>query len=1028
MNKRLKQFLIAGSFGALSSISFTASAVNYGEALQKSIYFYEAQQAGKLPEWNRVEWRGDSVLDDGSDNGVDLSGGWFDAGDHVKFGFPMASTATMLAWGVVEYPEAYIQSGQMPHIKNNLKFVADYFIKAHTAPNELYGQVGSGSDDHAWWGSPEVIHLTSRAASNRPSFKIDESCPGSDLAGETAAALAAISMIFKDDEPNYAATLLQHARELYAFANSFRGKYSDCITDATAFYNSWSGYRDELVWSALWLYQATQDQSYLENAINAYDDLNTEPQSDIKSYRWTHAWDDKGYGSYVLLAKLTDDATYREDTERWLDYWTTGYEGQRVPYTAGGLAQLDTWGANRYAANTSFIALIYSDYLKENYPAEPKAATYYDFAVSQLEYIMGDNPSNISFQIGMSEDGPRNPHHRGAHGTWADSLQVPETSRHLLVGALVGGPGSGDAYEDDRGDYIANEVATDYNAAFTGALARLYLDFGGEPIPEDQFPKPEQRDLEFFVEAKVNASGPRFIELATRVYNQSAWPARNGDNLKYRYFVDLTEEMSLGYSANNITVSTAYNQASSVSQLQSWGNPNDHIYYTEVDFSNVNIFPGGQSDYRKEVQLRISLPATSNASEWSNNEDPSWDNYSSAFIKASKIALYDGEELVWGSEPSPGCGSNSGVNCAPEASDIYASTQEGQAVSIVLAASDSDGFIESYTVSDPTNGTITGSGAERSYQPNAGFVGTDAFSYFVTDNEGLSSAPATVNVEVSEIPLPYVEIIAPAENSNITLGSSFQFMFTLENAASIRVLMNGAELQSNVSASPVTLTAPNTLGQFLIEIIAQNNNGDDTDATASIILNAVEVAENTPPEAQMSLSVSGLQVVADASNSVDADGDPLSYEWNFDGVIKQGVIVSHTFSTSGTYDVSLTVSDGEDETSTAEIITLEHSPADASCEFMIGHEWADGFVANIVLTNTGSTSIENWTVSWDFPESVSMQHGWSAEFSGVSTITATPLSWNSSIVPGQSIEFGFVGQKPAIATTPEITINGSICP
>ena len=86
---------------------------NYGEALQKSILFYEAQQSGKLPNWNRINWRGDSALDDGSDVGIDLTGGWYDAGDHVKFNFPMAYSTTVLAWGAIEFKDAYENSGQM---------------------------------------------------------------------------------------------------------------------------------------------------------------------------------------------------------------------------------------------------------------------------------------------------------------------------------------------------------------------------------------------------------------------------------------------------------------------------------------------------------------------------------------------------------------------------------------------------------------------------------------------------------------------------------------------------------------------------------------------------------------------------------------------------------------------------------------------------------------------------------------------------------------------------------------------------
>ncbi|WP_025666652.1 glycoside hydrolase family 9 protein [Aquimarina megaterium] len=78
---------------------------NYGEALQKSLFFYEAQQSGAIPDWNRVNWRGNFALNDGSGVGVDLTGGWYDAGDHVKFGFPMAYSATVLSWGALEYKD-----------------------------------------------------------------------------------------------------------------------------------------------------------------------------------------------------------------------------------------------------------------------------------------------------------------------------------------------------------------------------------------------------------------------------------------------------------------------------------------------------------------------------------------------------------------------------------------------------------------------------------------------------------------------------------------------------------------------------------------------------------------------------------------------------------------------------------------------------------------------------------------------------------------------------------------------------------
>jgi hypothetical protein len=59
---------------------------------------------------------------------------------------------------------------------------------------------------------------------------------GSELAAETAAALAAASIVFKDVDPSYSSELLTHAKQLFDFANNYRGKYSDSIREATPSY------------------------------------------------------------------------------------------------------------------------------------------------------------------------------------------------------------------------------------------------------------------------------------------------------------------------------------------------------------------------------------------------------------------------------------------------------------------------------------------------------------------------------------------------------------------------------------------------------------------------------------------------------------------------------------------------------------------------------------------------------------------------------------------------------------------------
>ena len=63
---------------AITNGQCTTQLTNYKDAIHKSLLFYEAQRSGKLPADNRIPWARDSALTDGSDVGVDLTGGYYD--------------------------------------------------------------------------------------------------------------------------------------------------------------------------------------------------------------------------------------------------------------------------------------------------------------------------------------------------------------------------------------------------------------------------------------------------------------------------------------------------------------------------------------------------------------------------------------------------------------------------------------------------------------------------------------------------------------------------------------------------------------------------------------------------------------------------------------------------------------------------------------------------------------------------------------------------------------------------------------
>lgn len=142
---------------------------------------------------------------------IDLVGGYYDAGDNVKFGFPMAFTTTMLAWSAVEMKNQLKANGELSHALTAVRWATDYLIKAHPQPNVLYGQIGDGDSDHACWQRPEDM------TTPRPSYRIDDQHPGADLAGETAAALAAASVAFSQSDSSYSRVLLHHAKQVCVY-------------------------------------------------------------------------------------------------------------------------------------------------------------------------------------------------------------------------------------------------------------------------------------------------------------------------------------------------------------------------------------------------------------------------------------------------------------------------------------------------------------------------------------------------------------------------------------------------------------------------------------------------------------------------------------------------------------------------------------------------------------------------------------------------------------------------------------------
>ena len=99
--------------------------------------------------------------------------------------------------------------------------------------------------------------------------------------------------------------------------------------------------------------------------------------------------------------------------------------------------------------------------------------------------------------------------------------------------------------------------------------------------------------------------------------------------------------------------------------------------------------------------------------------------------------------------------------------------------------------------------------------------------------------------------------------------------------------------------------------------------------------------------------------------------------------------------------------------------------AAASCDYVITNEWNTGFTAAIRISNSGSTPINGWVLSWKYNKD-SISGSWNAMLSGSNPYTATNLSWNATVNPGQTIEFGLQGNKGSSAAEKPI-VSGAVC-
>jgi hypothetical protein len=660
---------------------------NFAEALQKSLYFYDAEKCGAEAGYDkggRLEWRGSchegdakiplkntnlsaaflekykSIIDPDGDGTVDVHGGFHDAGDHVRFGLPQSYAAGTLGWGFYEFRDSYKAIGEEEHMIEILRYFTDTFLRCSFLDENgkliaFCYMVGEGDADHSYWGPPELYPENIP----RPADFATAETPGSDVCASTAAALCTSYLNFKDSDPEYADKCLTVAKAMYDFAKQYRGK-----ANGDGYYTS-DYDEDELSWAAVWLYECTGNMDYIKD-IDSVDEAGNytgymkriipETFNTNTWYNsWTHCWDAVWAGVFLKLNQLLPDNKLFDFIASWnVEFLSGGVAKHKDPNdnnyyktSPAGYTMINGWGSARYNTAAQLCALVY---MKNH----PERTDFGEWAKSQMEYLMGRNPMGYSYIVGYGyEKGlpfAHHPHHRAAHGSKTNSMNDPVEHRHILWGALAGGPDLNDYHIDSTTEYAYNEVAVDYNAAFVGACAGLYKYYGDGQKPIANFPPKEAKTDDYYCESRVERETKDSTQIVLKLHNESTQPPHYETGMMAKYFFNISELLENGQSIDDVVFAVEYDGMVSKQQDPvkyrgpfKWDDAG--TYYYELDWSGSKIYGD------RELQISFRAKQDQNyLTHWDPTNDYSRKDVTSTYAINKYVPVYLDGVLVYGEE------------------------------------------------------------------------------------------------------------------------------------------------------------------------------------------------------------------------------------------------------------------------------------------------------------------------------------------------------------------------------------------
>ena len=458
------------------------------------LIFMRQQRCGYNPFFDQVCHQQDGRMMYGplpDSTYVDVSGGWHDAGDQLKY-LITGSFATAFMMKAYELTPSVFDdrvnalgqpgSNGIPDVLDESKWGLDWIQKMHPHPDWLFHQVGDDRDHLGWkypfretsdygWGkgSYRIAYFATGKPQGLKKFK-SEATGIANLAGRSSAAMAIGSRIWNHSlhDTLFASQCLKSAIELYRMGKKQEGYQQGNSYGEPYRYNE-DTWADDMEWAAAELYSASDDKNYLNDAIHYADLIGPAGWMEFDSVAHYRYYPFINMGHYALYPFVD-----REVQARLAGYYRSGIEnclarGHRNVYGEGA--------PFIWCSNNLVVALATQIILYEQMTGDLQ---YHKFLLAQRDWLLGKNPWGTSMFMNIPQYGeyPREVH----TSTWA-------LTKKEVPGGLVDGPVYASiyshllgihlthedpfalfqnnyvVYHDDNGDYSTNEPTMDGTAS-----------------------------------------------------------------------------------------------------------------------------------------------------------------------------------------------------------------------------------------------------------------------------------------------------------------------------------------------------------------------------------------------------------------------------------------------------------------------------------------------------------------------------------------------------------------------------------